>query len=263
MNGTSYFIDWHGGSAMAKPEVGEPVLDRAFCLLGSFDADHRVQTLAGLSRRTGTPRSTTLRLARKLTELGALERDEQGRYAIGVRLLEIASLAPRGHGLRQVAMPVMEDLFQVTRQHVLLTVRDEDQALLVERLSAHDAGAVRFRVGERMPLTSTGGGLVLLAFAPVDLQEQVLASYRAERTPDQLHTDLRRALAEIRRGGYATASQDKPWPRSVAAAPLRDGTEVVAALSVVTPSADFDPMYHVAAVRAAAQAVSRQLNCLC
>jgi DNA-binding IclR family transcriptional regulator len=49
---------------------------------------------------------------------------------------------------------------------VLLTVLDEDQALLVERLSGHDAGPVRFRIGERFPLPTTGGGLVPLAFAP-------------------------------------------------------------------------------------------------
>jgi DNA-binding IclR family transcriptional regulator len=37
-----------------------------------------------------------LRLARKLTELGALERTPDGEYVIGLRLLEVASLAPRG-----------------------------------------------------------------------------------------------------------------------------------------------------------------------
>ncbi|MER5689534.1 helix-turn-helix domain-containing protein [Streptomyces sp. NPDC002205] len=65
-----------------------------------FDARHRAQTLAELSRRTATPRSTTRQLARKLTDVGALERLDDGRYVVGVRLLEIASLAPSGHGLR-------------------------------------------------------------------------------------------------------------------------------------------------------------------
>lgn len=141
-----------------RPAQGDAVIDRAFALLGAFDPTRRVLSLADLTHLTSMPRSTTLRLARKLVETGALERREDGRYTIGLRLLEIASLAPRGHGLRAVAMPFMEDLFHVTRQHVLLAVRDGDEALLVERLSAHDADPVLYRVGGRMPLHSTGSG---------------------------------------------------------------------------------------------------------
>ena len=59
----------------------------------------------------------------------------------------------------------MGDLEEVTRQHVLLAVREGEEALLVERLSAHQAMTVLYRVGGRLPLHSTGVGLVLLAFA--------------------------------------------------------------------------------------------------
>jgi DNA-binding IclR family transcriptional regulator len=88
-----------------RPARGEPVVDRAFALLA----------------------------------WGALERGADGRFSIGVRLWEVASLAPRGQGLKQVALPFMGDLEQVTREHVLLAVSDGDDALLVERLSGHRA----------------------------------------------------------------------------------------------------------------------------
>ena len=90
-----------------RPPEGEPVVDRALSLLSAFDAGRRRLSLAELSRRSGMPASTTLRLATRLVSWGALERDEQRRYCIGLRLLEVASLAPRGHGLRQVALPFM------------------------------------------------------------------------------------------------------------------------------------------------------------
>ena len=124
---------------------GELVLDRAFRLLGSFGPDHRSLSLTSLSARSGLPKPTALRLARKLAEWGALERTADGRYVIGLRLLEVASLAPRGHGLRATALPYLEDLHQATGQHVLLAVRDGREAVLVERLSAHGAGTVRWR----------------------------------------------------------------------------------------------------------------------
>ncbi|MFH8802123.1 IclR family transcriptional regulator [Streptomyces sp. NPDC017936] len=245
-----------------RPAEGQPVVDRAFALLGAFDSDHRALSLAGLAQRSGIPRSSALRLARSLVHVGALERLDDGRFVVGLRLLETASLAPRGHGLRSVAMPFMEDLFHVTRQHVLLAVRDHGEALLVERLSALDASPVRYRVGGRLPLTSTGVGLVLLAFAPPAVQDQAIAAYEPGQGDDDIRTpaDLRRALAEVRRGDHALGRQSHPWRLSTVAAPVRDGDEVVAALSVVAPSPGFPDAGHGPAVRAAARAISRRLS---
>lgn len=245
-----------------KPAEGQPVIDRAFALLSAFDSDHRAQTLAELAQRSGIPRSSALRIARSLARVGALERLDDGRYVVGLRLLETASLAPRGHGLRSVAMPYMEDLFHVTRQHVLLAVREQHEAVLVERLSALDASPVRYRVGGRLPLTSTGAGLVLLAFAPTAVQEYAIATHEPDEDQDDICTavDLRRMLAEVRRGDYAFGRQSHPWELSTVAAPVRDGNEVVAALSVVAPSTGFADAGYGPAVRATARAISRRLE---
>src|SRR5580693_329417 len=168
-----------GGPARGgKPARGEPVLDRAFRILNAFGPEHRSLTLTALSGRAGLPKPTALRLARKLVELGALERSGTGEYAIGLRLLEVASLAPRGHGLRATALPYLEDLHHATGQHVLLAVRDGAEAVLIERLSARGAGRVMYRVGGRLPLDATGVGLVLLAHAPQAVQDTVLAGVR-------------------------------------------------------------------------------------
>ncbi|MFJ8949489.1 IclR family transcriptional regulator [Streptomyces sp. NPDC102381] len=245
-----------------KPAEGQPVIDRAFAVLSTFDNDHRAQTLAELAQRSGTPRSSALRLARSLVHAGALERLDDGRYVVGLRLLETASLAPRGHGLRSVAMPFMEDLFHVTRQHVLLAVREGEEAVLVERLSALDASPVRYRVGGRLPLASTGAGLVLLAFAPPPVQDHAIATYAPGEGHDDIGTpaDLRRMLAEVRRGDHAFGRQSRPWPVTTVAAPVRQGDEVVAALSVVAPSTGFAEAGYGPAVRATARAISRRLH---
>ena len=81
-----------------RPPQGDPVVDRAFALLAAFDAGHRSLSLGELSRRSGIPTSSALRLATRLMAWGALERDANGRFTIGLRLWEVASLAPRGAG---------------------------------------------------------------------------------------------------------------------------------------------------------------------
>jgi DNA-binding IclR family transcriptional regulator len=240
------------------------VLDRAFRILTAFGPEHRSLTLTSLSARAGLPKPTALRIARKLTEWGALERSASGEFVIGLRLLEVAALAPRGHGLRATALPYLEDLHHSTGQHVLLAVRDRNEAVLVERLSARAAGRVLYRVGGRMPLHSTGVGLILLAHAPVAVQEEVLAG---DLTVDPAESiwpsgrDLRVTLAAIRRDGVTIASRQLPDPMTSVAAPVTDAARnTVAALSVVTRSDQGEPAALRPAVVAIARAVSRAVS---
>jgi DNA-binding IclR family transcriptional regulator len=246
-----------------RPARGAPVVDRALALLAAFDAGHRSLSLVELSRRSGIPASSALRLAGRLVAWGALERGADGRFTVGLRLWEVASLAPRGQGLKQVALPFMGDLGEVTRQHVLLAVRDGTDALLVERLSGHRAVPVLYRVGGRLPLHSTGVGLVLLAFADQPVQEALLAR-RLTHEPENVAVDpaeLRRRLADVRRDGLATLHRSAPQPLvSVAAPILGAGDRVVAALSVLVPPADGEPRALGPAVRTAARAISRELR---
>jgi DNA-binding IclR family transcriptional regulator len=245
-----------------KPARGEPVLDRAFRILTAFGPAHRSLSLSALSSRAGLPKPTALRLARKLAELGALEREGHGDYVIGLRLLEVASLAPRGHGLRATALPYMQDLHHATGQHVLLAVLDGDEAVLVERLSARGAGRVMYRVGGRLPLHSTGVGMVLLAHAPVALQDQVLSQDLTLRPENVTRSsrELRAQLAAIRHGDVAIMSRDWPEPVTTVAAPIRGRQDTpVAALSVVTRSAEVQPAVLTPAVIAVARAISRAM----
>jgi DNA-binding IclR family transcriptional regulator len=243
-----------GPARVKRPKSGDPVVDRALALLAAFTAEHRSLGLVELARRAGLPRSTASRLAARLQEWGALERDERGRYVVGLRLFEIASLAPRSHGLREVALPYLEDLHEITRQHVLL---DHGAALLVERLSARGAIEVAYRVGGRMPVHDTGVGLVLLAFAGPDAAERQFA---ALDSPVEVAA-LRRRLAEARRTGVAVFARRRPAAVSSVAVAIRDHTErVVAAVSVVVPAEAARPQAYEQVLRTTARAISRGMG---
>ncbi|TQS28447.1 helix-turn-helix domain-containing protein [Microbispora sp. KK1-11] len=49
----------------SRPPHGDPVVDRALSLLAAFDTRHRSVTLAELSRHSGIPASSALRLAQR------------------------------------------------------------------------------------------------------------------------------------------------------------------------------------------------------
>jgi len=240
--------------------------DRLLDVLGAFEPGHPSLTLTGIARRAGLPLPTAHRLVAALTAWGALERDDAGRYHVGLRLWEVAALAPRGVALRQAALPFLEDLYEATHENVHLAVRDGFDAVYTERLSGRSAVRVRSQVGARWPLHATGVGLVLLAYGPAELQERYCREVLAAFTPFTPFTvtdpeALRRALAEVRRGGAAVSDrQITPDALSVAAPVRGPRGDVVAAVSVVVPRSGAPTRSLIPAVRLAGRGISRALG---
>jgi DNA-binding IclR family transcriptional regulator len=245
--------------------AGPSVASRLFAILDAFTTPTaaRALSLTEISQRAGLPLSTTHRMVAEWTQWGGLTRLDDGRYSLGLRLWEIGVQTPTARNLRTIALPYLEDLYEATREHVHLAILDGRDALYVEKLSGHQAVHVISRVGGRLPLHATGVGLVLLAFAPAELQEDYLASELTRFTAATV-TDpeaLRRRLAEIRAIGAAAMSEEMTPGSSSLAAPIRDRTgQVVAAVSVVTRTLPEQDPDQEAAVRTAARGISRTLG---
>jgi DNA-binding IclR family transcriptional regulator len=232
-------------------------------VLGSFSADRTHLSLSDISRRTGLPLATTHRLVGELAAWGALERDDKGRYRIGLRLWEVGALAPRGLGLREIALPFLEDLYEATHENVQLAVLDGVDVVYVERLSGRHAVGVFSRAGGRWPAHATGVGLVLLAHSPTEVQERFLASPLAAFTRKTIvdPARLRRVLAEVRRTGVAVSDGQVTLDAvSVAAAVRGAADEVVAALSIVVRAGTSEPRTLAPAVLTAARGISRAIR---
>jgi DNA-binding IclR family transcriptional regulator len=240
-----------------------PVIGRALQLLDAFGPQHRELSLSDLARRAGMPLSTAHRLLHELSAWGAVERGDDGLYRIGLRLWELGSLAPRGTGLREAALPFLEDLSQITRENAQLAVREGTELVFIERIAGSGAVPVLTRVGGRFALTATGVGLVLLAHAPVEVQEDVLAGpferYTSKTVTDS--TQLRRMLADVRSSGFSTSDRQVTMDALSVGAPIRDGHgEVVAAVSLVVHHGSTTPRALARLVMTSAQAISRALR---
>ncbi|MCG7202402.1 IclR family transcriptional regulator [Streptomyces arenae] len=242
---------------------GRSAPDRLLAVLAAFDHAHPALSLTDVSRRAGLSLTTAHRLVGALTAWGALERDTDGLYHVGLRLWELAALAPRGLALRQVALPYLEDLYEATHENVQLAVRDGTEVVYIEWLSGRSAVGVHIRVGARWPLHATGVGLALLAHETPAFQQDYCAGPLAAFTPYTI-TDpvrLRRSLAEVRRTGVAVSSRQVTDDALSVAAAVRGTTgQVAAAVSVVVPQSDAQVPALVPAVRLAARGISRALG---
>lgn len=239
---------------------GRSVTSKVLALLDAFAPDATELTLSELARRAGVSLPTAHRRAAELVAWGALERGADGRYRIGLRLWEVGSLAPRGTGLREQAMPYLEDLYEVTHENVQLAVRQGLEVVYVERIAGRAAVPVLTRVGGRFALHATGVGLVLLAHAPGEVQEEALAAPLHAFTPMTIvdGARLRRVLAETRRQGYAVSDRQVTMDALSVAAPILapDGT-AAAAVSLVVRADGAQPRSLAPLVQAAARAIAR------
>jgi len=239
------------------------VTARGFAVLDAFTTAAPTLSLSEIARRAGLPLTTTHRLVAELRVAGALERDVDGTYRIGLRLWEIGSLAPRGVPLREAALPFLEDLYEVTHENAQLGVREGHDVVYIERIAGRRAVGVLTRVGGRFPLHASGIGLVLLAHAPESVRREVLEGPLQRFTGYTVADPARlgRILTEIRRDGVAISDRQVTDDAMSVAAPVTDSSgEVIAALSVVAKAGDGVAARLAPVVRAAALGTSRVLS---
>lgn len=246
---------------MANSPSGDTVTDRLVRVLETFTATRTVQTTSEIGRRADIPSSSAHRIVGELVDAGLLERDDQRRVRVGMRLWELATRSSHALRLRQVALPFMERVQTQVRQHTQLAILEQDEALFLERLSDPASGSNITRVAGRLPLHASSSGLVLLAYADPGLQKRVLAAPLPRLTRATLvdSTEVRRKLAEIRAVGHAVAPGYIEDISTGVAVPVRsrDGA-VIAALSVVLPrDAPTDPA--LVALSSAARDTERAL----
>ena len=242
----------------------DSMLERGIQVLQAFRPAGTSLRLSDIARRTDLPKSTVHRLIDELLRLGLLERGSEG-YVLGRTVFELGELVPLRLGLREAALPYMQDLYEATHETVHLAVRDDLDVLYVERIRGHDAVQVPSRIGGKLPMTCTGVGKTLLAFSGEELVNAVVSRPLRRLTPHSI-TDpqvLRKELAAIRAAGVGYEHEEASAGVGCVAAPVFERGRPVAALSLSVRSTVEHPapLSRLApAVKTAALALSRAIR---
>ncbi|WP_369046719.1 IclR family transcriptional regulator [Sinomonas sp. P10A9] len=247
---------------MANSPSGESMVHRIVRVIEAFDGEHHTLSAAELARRSGLPSSTAYRIVDELLAESVLDRDGQ-RLRLGTRLWELVSRGSKVLGLREAALPFMEDVQSVVGHHTTLGVVDQQDVLYIERIGSSESAVNITRVAGRLPIHATSTGLVLTAFGPVDAQETFLRR-RLPKLTDTTVIDpdeLRRQLAEIRRSGYCVMPGTiVPESTGVAVPVFNADGAAVAALSVVIPRVNGPVQTSITALQTASRGISRALG---
>ncbi|MGY4857320.1 IclR family transcriptional regulator [Cryobacterium sp. AP23] len=223
---------------MANGSAGRSVLSRYLDVLGVFDVGRAFLTVSQVSKLSSLPLSTTHRILSELESQKLLERQPDRTYRLGIRLWELACRTPGALGLRELSMPSMQAAHNLIGQHLQLGVLEHHDVLFLERLSTRDAVVNVTLVGGRLPVHASTSGLVLLAHAPDDVQEDVFASARTRFT-ELTATDepeIRRLLDRVRRQGFIIGDGFiHPDARGIAVPVFGPSGECIASLAAIVP----------------------------
>lgn len=235
------------------------VLDRAMALVGVLSRAPGPVSLTRLAEQSGLHTASAHRILGALMAHGLVEKTGAGEYDLGVRWLEVGNRLRARLNIRQVAMPFMQRLAELTGETVNLIVRRGDEAVYVERVSGGQTMIQVVQVvGAHAPLHVTAVGKIFLA---EDSASGVMGY--AERTglpaytPNTL-TTLERLAAEIdaiRREHVAYDREEAELGVACIGAPVRDAEgRLVAGLSISAPAERHKPGWTEAVKQAAAQA---------
>jgi DNA-binding IclR family transcriptional regulator len=236
-------------------------LERVDSILDAFDQDHTSLTLLGLVARTGLPKTTVHRTVHKMVTLGWVEY-RRGRYTIGARLFERATLAADQLMLRAAALPFLQELCAATRETVNLAVLDGCEVIYLEKLVGRRPITTMSRIGGHMPALCTALGKSLAAFSPVAVAEQIIDNGSDARTPNTITTprEMRQELARVRGEGISYDREESGiGVRCIAAPVLGANSSCVAAISITAPAGRLLFAQHAPAVRHAAQQASQAM----
>lgn len=237
------------------------VVGRISRLLQALEARPGPVGISELAADTGMAKGTVHRLVEQLLEERLVERTDDARLVLGVRLFELGSRVPLPRTLADVARPLMVDLHQATDRQIHLAVLDGVEVVYVEIVRG--GLPLASSIGGRLPAHATGVGKAILAYSPRSTLAARIEAGLPAMTPHTLVTpeDLERNLREIRSEGTSYDHDESHPGISCVAAPVFGADKRIrAAISATGQTPRMDLHRLGVAVRTAAFTISRQLR---
>ena len=237
------------------------MIQRVTAVLTALESAPRPLGISELAERTGLAKGTVHRLVGQLAVERIVQRTEDSRLALGVRLFELGSQVALPRTLTDVARPLMDDLHRATDRQIHLATLDGVDVVYIAIV--HGGLPLSSTIGGRLPAHATGVGKAMLAYSPRSVVDARVQAGLPAMTPRTIITPggLARDLQSIRSVGTSYDHEESHVGISCVAAPVFGADKRIrAALSVTghTPRMDLERLG--VAVRTAAFTISRLLR---
>jgi DNA-binding IclR family transcriptional regulator len=217
-----------------SPRYAAPALEKGLDILDVLVDTAEGYTLNELSVKLGRTVSEIFRMVVTLERRGYVQGDHNDRYTLTLKLFEMAHRQQPIRSLTAMALPLLRDLANVTRQSCHLSIYHSGRVAVIAQVDSPERWSFGLKVGAVMGLTDTSSGHVLLAFRDLAERERMLAAHtRVEGENDVEPAALLTLLDEIRAAGHEIVpSRQMRGVTNVAFPVIGSSGDAVAAVNV-------------------------------
>ncbi len=250
-------------------ETTSTAVDRALSIIELVAESQKGLSNSDLSRRLKIPKSSASYILRVLENRAYLQRDDGGKYRLGLKLMSLTGDALTHLDVREIAKPTLQEFLQKSKlPEAHLAVLDDGRAVYIEKVE-NEKSFIKMDiwVGHRLPIHTTAIGKVLVANLTDDEIKKILQLRGMEKKTRKSITSEAKFLREIkkvREYGFAIDNEENADDVRCIAAPIfnADG-KIAAALGTSSTILHIDETHLpklVELVKRSANQVSRQLG---
>ncbi len=219
-------------------------LAKAIRLLECFSDSRPELGVTELAQMLDLQKSTVHNIASTFESLGYLSKNkESGKYYLGLKLLQFSYIINNHMGFRKFFLPYMQKIAREVNETVFLGIPHGAEVLYIECVFPMENLGGRNILGEHAPMYCTGLGKAMMAYLPLEKQEEYAAYPLTKFTENTIITKeaLLADMEEIRGRGYSIDNMEHEYGVTCIGIPVfGHDHNIVAAISVSAPSLRFD-----------------------
>ncbi|OAH59601.1 MULTISPECIES: IclR family transcriptional regulator [Bacillaceae] len=237
---------------------------RSMDILNLF-IDHAQLTFQEIIGLSGIPKTSVYRMLMSLEEMGLLEKGTDSKYRLGLIFLNFGHLVSSRLDIRQIALPIMQELHDDVNEAVNLIVKQSNEAMYIEKIDTNQKVRLYTAIGRRSPLYAGACSRVILSFLPGPEIDKYIESIELQPFAMGTITDkecLYNTIRQAQKDGYTISHSELENHTSAIAAPIFDHKgDVIAGISIAGIEANYQneniPIFVEKAKRAAEQISER------
>ena len=203
-------------------------------------ADNEFLTVAQLARLMRINRASSHRFLSTLKELGYADKDDNSRYYLTSKVIELGMKVLDRFEIRKIARPFLQELSNKFNETINLGYFNGAEVLTIDKIDSTERLRMDAGIGGGEPAYCTSLGKAILAFLPdPQLEKYLQATELIAFTPNTVISKdkLKAELMQIKESRYAIDDEELSVGLRCVGAPLFDHKDrVLYAISLSGPS---------------------------
>jgi DNA-binding IclR family transcriptional regulator len=216
-------------------------LDRAVAVLEMLGASEVPLSLAEICRRMQLRKSTAHRSLMVLERSLLIERTQDNRFRLGLKLYELGNRAVEQVDLRTRIRPYFRRLSLQLGETLHVGVLQKTSVVYLDKADANHRVCAGSKTGFSNPVYCTSLGKAMLAYLPPEAANEIIDSIQFIRFTSKTirsREELLKSLERVRRRGYGVDDEEIELGVRCVGAPVFDENHMpIAAISVSGPTA--------------------------